>query len=184
VTDWDLGTTEPGSSGSGLWDQNHRLIGQLQGGYAACGNDLSDWYGRFSVSWDGGGTGATRLRNWLDPGNTGAMVLDGVDPNSSIWSNAADLGGGWKWLDWFGYFNVSSSPWIYHMEHGWLYTFGQTTDSIVFWDHTMVAFWWTSESVYPSLYRFSDGAWLWYLKGGSPSQRWMYNFTSGQWESI
>ena len=37
--DWDDGTTEPGSSGSPLFDQNHRVIGQLHGGYAACGND-------------------------------------------------------------------------------------------------------------------------------------------------
>lgn len=48
--DWDMGTTEPGSSGSPLFDQNHHVIGQLHGGHAACGNDLSDWYGKFSVS--------------------------------------------------------------------------------------------------------------------------------------
>jgi subtilisin-like proprotein convertase family protein len=77
VADWDLGTTEPGSSGSPLFDQNKRIVGQLHGGYAACGNDLADWYGRFSVSWTGGGTSATRLRDWLDPLNTGATVLDG-----------------------------------------------------------------------------------------------------------
>ncbi len=55
VVDWDLGTTEPGSSGSPLFDQNHHVVGQLHGGYAACGNNESDWYGRFSVSWAGGG---------------------------------------------------------------------------------------------------------------------------------
>ncbi len=76
VIDWDAGTTEPGSSGSPLFDQNHHAVGQLHGGYAACGNDLSDWYGRFSVSWDGGGSSSSRLRDWLDPGNTGAMSLD------------------------------------------------------------------------------------------------------------
>jgi len=82
VIDWDLGTTEPGSSGSPLFDQNHRVVGQLHGGYAACGNDDSDWYGRFSVSWDGGGTSSTRLRDWLDPGNTGAMTTDFVSLNT------------------------------------------------------------------------------------------------------
>jgi hypothetical protein len=79
VIDWDLGTTEPGSSGSGLWDQNHRVIGQLHGGYAACGNDLSDWYGKFSVSWDAGSSPSQRLRDWLDPDGTGTLVLDGRD---------------------------------------------------------------------------------------------------------
>jgi hypothetical protein len=76
VIDWDVGTTEPGSSGSPLFDGAHRVIGQLHGGFAACGNDDSDWYGRFSVSWTGGGTSSTRLSDWLDPDGTGALVLD------------------------------------------------------------------------------------------------------------
>ncbi|MGB2984810.1 MAG: proprotein convertase P-domain-containing protein, partial [Phycisphaerae bacterium] len=78
VTDWDLGTTEPGSSGSPLFNQDKRVVGQLHGGYAACGNDLSDWYGRFSVSWTGGGTSSTRLSNWLDPGSTGEIAIDHI----------------------------------------------------------------------------------------------------------
>jgi len=76
VTDWDLGTTEPGSSGSPLFDPDHRVVGQLHGGHAACGNNLSDWYGRVSVSWTGGGSAASRLSDWLDPGSTGAMSID------------------------------------------------------------------------------------------------------------
>jgi lysyl endopeptidase len=80
ITDWDLGTTEPGSSGSPLFNQDHHVIGQLHGGYAACGNDDSDWYGRFSLSWDrSGSTPTNRLRDWLDPGNTGQLVQDGRD---------------------------------------------------------------------------------------------------------
>jgi len=75
VNDWDQGTTEGGSSGSGLWDQNKRLVGQLHGGSAACGNNLSDYYGRLSVSWAGGGTNATRLSNWLSP--SGATSMNG-----------------------------------------------------------------------------------------------------------
>jgi PKD domain len=77
VDDWDLGTTEGGSSGSPVFDQNHRVIGQLHGGYAACGNDDSDWYGRTSVSWTGAGTTSTRLSDWLDPSSTGNLQFDG-----------------------------------------------------------------------------------------------------------
>ena len=68
VNDWDQGTTEGGSSGSGLWNQDKRLVGQLHGGSAACGNNLEDYFGRLSVSWTGGGSNATRLSNWLNPG--------------------------------------------------------------------------------------------------------------------
>ena len=70
VNDWDAGTTEPGSSGSPLFDQNHRVIGQLCCGGAACGNNLSDDYGRFSRSWNLG------LAAWLDSAGTGQLFVD------------------------------------------------------------------------------------------------------------
>nr|MCU0867901.1 serine protease [Planctomycetota bacterium] len=94
ITDWDDGTTEGGSSGSPLFDQNKRVVGQLHGGSAACGNDFSDWYGRFSGSWTGGGTDATRLSNWLDPLNTGALTLDTRLPASGTVAAATSYGAG------------------------------------------------------------------------------------------
>ena len=78
ITDWDLGTTEPGSSGSPLFNPAHRIIGQLHGGFAACGNNDSDWYGKFAVSWNGGGTVSSRLSDWLDPLGSGAMTVDTI----------------------------------------------------------------------------------------------------------
>jgi V8-like Glu-specific endopeptidase len=79
---WNSGVTEEGSSGSCLFETtNQRCIGQLHGGPSACGGaDLHDYFGRLSVSWNGGGTAATRLKDWLDPGSTGALTLDG-DPH-------------------------------------------------------------------------------------------------------
>ena len=81
----NLGVTEPGSSGSPLYTTQGRYIGQLHGGPSACGAaDLSDYYGRFSVSWTGGGTDSTRLSNWLDPLSTGEIVLDGRNACSAV----------------------------------------------------------------------------------------------------
>lgn len=82
VDDWEDGTTEPASSGSGLWDEtSQRVVGQLHGGYASCTSiTSSDWYGKLSTSWTGGVTNSTRLSNWLDPGNTGILAIDG-DPH-------------------------------------------------------------------------------------------------------
>ncbi len=72
---WDGGTTtEGGSSGSPIFDSEGRIIGQLHGGYAACGNTLPDWYGRFGVSMN------NVLRPWLDPNNTGVVAINGYDP--------------------------------------------------------------------------------------------------------
>lgn len=80
VTSWDDGTTEPGSSGSPIFNYNHQIVGQLHGGYASCTDLRGDWYGKVSMSWDRGTTPSTRLKDWLDPGNTGALFLDGWDP--------------------------------------------------------------------------------------------------------
>ena len=81
---WDDGVTEGGSSGSPLFDQNKRIVGQLHGGASFCGgSDLSDEYGKFNLSWDLGTTTATRLKEWLDPSNTSVTVLDGLGAGTS-----------------------------------------------------------------------------------------------------
>ncbi|MBI1225715.1 MAG: T9SS type A sorting domain-containing protein [Bacteroidetes bacterium] len=77
ISDWDVGTTEGGSSGSPLFNRQKRVVGQLHGGLAACGNNLNDSYGWFHISWEGGGSPGNSLKPWLDPDNTGIIVLDG-----------------------------------------------------------------------------------------------------------
>lgn len=51
VNAWDDGTTEGGSSGSGLWNQNGLLVGQLYGGDASCGFNFNDYYGKLATSY-------------------------------------------------------------------------------------------------------------------------------------
>lgn len=78
-----LGVTDPGSSGSPLFDGDRRIVGQLHGGPSFCGatgTGLRDYYGRFFTSWTGGGTNTTRLSNWLDPDNGPVMTTNGVKP--------------------------------------------------------------------------------------------------------
>lgn len=75
---WEDGTTEPGSSGSPLFDPNHRIVGQLYGGGASCfSTSASDVYGSFAYSWNHGTGPSSRLRDWLDPDNTAAVTVDG-----------------------------------------------------------------------------------------------------------
>lgn len=69
INHWEVGTTEPGSSGSNLWDQNHRSVGVLTGGTAVCGEGW-DEYGMLAVAWTNG------LDQHLDPGSTGQMQTD------------------------------------------------------------------------------------------------------------
>ena len=89
---WSGGTTtEGGSSGSPLFDAEGRIIGQLHGGYAACGNTLADYYGRLGVSWTGGGSASTRLSDWLDPLGTNASAIDGYDPFGELVAEVTDF---------------------------------------------------------------------------------------------
>jgi lysyl endopeptidase len=86
---WTDGVTEPGSSGSPLFNTSGLIVGQLYGGPSdcTCENNAGcgyDYYGKIFTSWTGGGTNSTRLSNWLDPSgcNTGATTLVGYDPNA------------------------------------------------------------------------------------------------------
>lgn len=92
VNDWDLGVTEGGSSGSPLFDNNGRIIGQLWGGAADCvgnnDNGLWDEYGRFGVSWGAGSSAGSRLRDWLDPTNSNQMILNPYPPQQVLALNA------------------------------------------------------------------------------------------------
>ena len=56
------------SSGSGLFNQNNQIVGQLKAGWSSCNSTaFSDRYGKIDRSWTGGGTNTSRLSNWLSP---------------------------------------------------------------------------------------------------------------------
>lgn len=79
ITAWSVtysqGVTEPGSSGSGLWDQNHLLVGQLSGGNSSCTNTTgNDFYGRFDIAYN---KSPSPLKATLDPAATGATSVPG-----------------------------------------------------------------------------------------------------------
>ena len=84
VGNWEDGTTEPGSSGSPLYNKQKQVIGQLHGGFASCASITADWYGRVARSWLGGGANSNSLKPWLDPDNTGILAIDGYDPNTAL----------------------------------------------------------------------------------------------------
>lgn len=83
-TEHGHGVTEGGSSGSPLFNNNHRIIGQLYGGCYGhndnCNDPSNDYsiYGKFYLSWDSGNSAATRLKDWLDPTNNNYMYIDGL----------------------------------------------------------------------------------------------------------
>lgn len=82
VNRWENGTTEGGSSGAPLFDQNKRVIGSLTGGEAICGRPLNDYFTKLSRNWNDYTEAGKQLKAWLAPGNS-ASSLDGFDPYSS-----------------------------------------------------------------------------------------------------
>ena len=100
-----------------------------------------------------------------------------------LWESATYLGSGWMQLGWFGTFHVDNvTGWIYHQQLGWLFASGTSLADVTFWDPNMNAFWRTSDTVFPNIYRFSDSASLWYDEW-TANPRWFYNFTTAAWES-
>jgi lysyl endopeptidase len=108
IEQYEAGTTEQGSSGSGLWaDQRDEagdaedelFIGVLSGGEASCSNPGEfDCYGRLSQAWDGGGSAATRMRDWFDRTGTNPASVPGMKicdpPSLSLDSPAFGAGAG------------------------------------------------------------------------------------------
>lgn len=82
------GVTEPGSSGSPIFNFEHRIIGTLTGGTSACevggagagtGPNEPDWYGKMNQHWtNNDNTPEQKLKAWLDPLNTGQQTTYGA----------------------------------------------------------------------------------------------------------
>lgn len=79
------GITEGGSSGSPLFNNKHRIIGQLMGRCSGhndnCDNPANNYsvYGKFHLSWNSGANASSRLKDWLDPTNKGYMAIEGLN---------------------------------------------------------------------------------------------------------
>lgn len=90
---WAEGTTEPGSSGAGLWSQGRRVVGVLSGGDASCGNPNGpDYFGRLDVGWTASTQSRGQLAAHLDPDGCGIRAIDGIDADTvnAVPSAAAD----------------------------------------------------------------------------------------------
>jgi hypothetical protein len=118
--DANKGTIEEGSSGSPLFDQNKRVVGQLRGNQLKKDDvdfctDRRAHYGRLDLSWNGGGTSTSQLSSSLSddpsvtqtntigiPGFNLPDVICGPLPlalNMNGVSNMSFVGGGIQGID-------------------------------------------------------------------------------------
>jgi len=77
---WEIGTTENGSSGSPLFNQNKLIVGNLTGGEANCDKPVNDYFSKFHMGWDYYSLPSKQLKFWLDPDGTGITNLPGFNP--------------------------------------------------------------------------------------------------------
>ncbi len=80
IEKWDIGTTEGGSSGSPLFQNNGQVIGLLTGGDARCGFSENDYYSKFSLAWDLYEGDSSQLKPWLDSLGTDIQSVQGINP--------------------------------------------------------------------------------------------------------
>lgn len=88
------GVTEPGSSGSPLFNQNGEIVGTLTGGDSYCNTPNNpDEFGKVNKHWTANGTANNRrLKPWLDPDNTGVVSIGGTNfPCGSLVANDAGI---------------------------------------------------------------------------------------------
>lgn len=105
-TNPNRGCTEQGSSGSPLFNANGLIIGSLSNGSSACETPEGyDNYGKLSVAWTNNNTtlNSKKIQPWLDPDNTGTMVLQGLKFDGTV---ATGISGYTPVLD----FNVAPNP--------------------------------------------------------------------------
>ena len=79
-TETNHGVTEGGSSGSPIFDENHRILGTLTGGASFCSSPYApDYYGKMSYHWDGSNPtpASQKLNVLLDPVGSGEERLGG-----------------------------------------------------------------------------------------------------------
>ena len=77
---WAIGTTEPGSSGCALLNQNKMVIGSLTGGDATCSDPVNDFFCMFSKQWDHFKASKMQLKYWLDPIESGLLQVPALNP--------------------------------------------------------------------------------------------------------
>ncbi|MGC8824928.1 MAG: T9SS type A sorting domain-containing protein [Bacteroidales bacterium] len=84
IPEYTFGITENGSSGAGLFDLNHQLVGTLTGGNSSdpnvCNKDLYDYYQKFSYSYYAAPLIGSPMHEILNPDQLNIKQLDGYDP--------------------------------------------------------------------------------------------------------
>lgn len=85
VENYEIGTTESGSSGAPLFNMQGNAVGYVSGGNASCSRlDGFDEFGWLGLAFKNGNSPETRLVDWLDPNATGITSVNGLNGSFTI----------------------------------------------------------------------------------------------------
>ena len=88
----------------------------------------------------------------------------------------------WNYLPWLGYYyQDSSTSWIYHLDHGWLYRVGSLPGDVWFYDQSGLGWIWSNADAYPYMYSANESGWLWL--DAADAARKFYHFGTSQWKT-
>ena len=126
------------------------------------------------VSWSGDLNGTSNNLTFIIKSDLSVSAVFEPLPNPSFWTQGSDIGDGWKYLDWFGYYCLptQSSSWVYHYHHGWIYLVENSDNS--FWAYMDGHGWvWSKQKFFPIVYRISGSGWIYLAKD------WYYDYSLG-----
>ena len=98
---------------------------------------------------------------------------------SIIWESGDRLGNGWGYLKWFGYYLKTPSNWVYHTDHGWIFSKSEDPGSVWYMD-SKLGWCWTSQNLYPYIYARRNG-WLYFNRNSQIPDREFYDFSKESW---
>ena len=111
------GVTEPGSSGSPIFNQEGRIVGQLSGGSSFCDStNYPDLYGKFSTNWkNNGDSSIAQLAPWLNPSDSTLSYIDGIyfSCNASADFTTAGIGSS---INFFGSASSNIESWNWNFD--------------------------------------------------------------------
>ncbi len=105
-----------------------------------------------------------------------------TDQDEYAWSAADRPADHWRFTEWFGYYFETSSDWIYHTDHGWLYRHGESMSSAWLYDFSL-QWLWTNYLHYPFFFSPDSGDWLYFETDESGNRR-FYDYSSGVWNLL
>ncbi len=113
------------------------------------------------------------------------LQVPGVTP--AFFAGEAFLGNGTYYLNFpngtlFGYYGflsgslITPNAWIYHVDLGYEYLVeGTPPGSIYIWDFSSQHWWYTSAALFPNLYDFSIGSWIYYFPSATQGDHYTSN---------